>query len=112
MAKIVGLEGLSGEQISEDLRNGARFVVFSWCVSLLIVTLKRGTDIYFIRPGESAALKSLPWTLLSFFAGWWGIPFGLIYTPWAIIQNLSGGKDVTAEVVSALRLPPATGGFG
>ena len=108
MAKIVGLEGLTGEQIAEDLRNGARFVVYSYCVSLLIVTLKRGTDIYFVRPGESRAMKSLPWTLLSLFVGWWGFPFGLIYTPWAIISNLSGGKDVTAEVVSVLRLPPAS----
>ena len=105
MAKIVGLEGLSGEQISEDLRNGARFVVFSWCVSLLIVTFKRRTDIYFIRPGESPAMKSLPWTLLSFFAGWWGFPFGLIVTiPYAAALGISlvrRGRRLAATAAAA-----------
>ncbi len=44
----------------------------------------------------------LPYTLLSLFIGWWGFPWGLVYTPMVLIQNLGGGNDVTAEVMSAL----------
>lgn len=95
MAKIVGLDGLSDQDIRTELQRGGKFVVFSYCVSLLVVTFKRGTDIHFIRAGEGTFLKSLPWTVLSLLLGWWGFPFGLIYTPWAVIENLSGGKDVT-----------------
>jgi len=31
--------------------------------------------------------------------GWWGIPWGFIYTPMSIISNISGGKDVTQSVL-------------
>ncbi len=102
MAKIVGLDGLSDQDIRTELQRGGKFVVFSYCVSLLVVTFKRGTDIHFIRAGEGTFLKSLPWTVLSLLLGWWGFPFGLIYTPWAVIENLSGGKDVTGQVLGAL----------
>lgn len=102
MAKILGLDGLSDQDIRTELQRGGKFVVFSYCVSLLVVTFKRGTDVHFIRAGEGTFLKSLPWTVLSLLLGWWGFPFGLIYTPWAVIENLSGGKDVTGQVLGAL----------
>ena len=99
---ILGVEGKSVAEISADVERGGRFVVFSWCISLLVVTFKRGTDIYFVRPGESATAKGLPWTLLSLLMGWWGFPFGLVYTPFCVVQNLAGGRDVTREVMRAL----------
>ena len=30
--------------------------------------------------------------------GWWGVPWGIIYTPLTIFTNLFGGQDVTDEV--------------
>jgi hypothetical protein len=89
-------------QIQTEVQNGAKFVIFRYCISLLVMTFRRGTDVYFIRAGESAAAKSLPFTLLSLFFGWWGFPWGLIYTPQSLITNLGGGKDVTAEVMASL----------
>jgi hypothetical protein len=35
---------------------------------------------------------------LSLLFGWWGLPWGLIYTPLTLWTNLSGGRDVTAEL--------------
>ena len=61
------------------------------------MTFKRPTGVYFIRAGESAAMKALPRTLLTLVMGWWGIPWGFIYTPMALFTNLSGGKDVTQQ---------------
>ena len=99
---IVGVEGKSVAEISAEVERGGRFVIFSWCVSLLVITLKRGTDIYFVQAGESAAAQGLKYTLLSLLMGWWGFPFGLVYTPFCVAQNLSGGRDVTREVMRAL----------
>jgi len=45
---------------------------------VVILTFLRPSDIYFIRPGENALVKGLPFTLLSLVAGW-GIPWGPIY---------------------------------
>lgn len=101
MSMIKGVEGLSVGEVQDQVRQGAKFVVFGYCMSFLIITLKRSSDVTFIRAGQSAFVAGLPYTLLSLFIGWWGFPWGLVYTPMVVIQNLSGGKDVTLEVMSA-----------
>jgi hypothetical protein len=103
--KILGIEGLSPSQIDFELQRGAKFVLFQYCISVIVLTFKRPSDIYFIRAGESAAVKSLPFTLISIVAGWWGIPWGPIYTLQSVYNNLQGGKDVTPQVRNTMRAP-------
>lgn len=98
--KIQGVEGLSTEQVQQEVARGGKFVIYSYCFSVVIMTFRRSTDIYFLRAGENAVAKGMQWTLITLLAGWWGFPWGLIYTPMALIQNLGGGKDVTREVMS------------
>ena len=43
-------------------------------------------------------------SLYSFWNGWWGLPFGLIWTPIAIVKNLSAGSTLLVE--DLLRVPP------
>jgi len=111
--RIVGAENLSLEQIEQDVREGGRFVIFYYAVSAFVITFKFPTDIYYLRPGQSATSKSLSYTLITLVAGWWGFPFGPIYSIMALVNNLSGGKNVTAEVLRTLRpplkVPPVAG---
>ena len=44
----------------------------------------------------------LPYTLLSAVLGWWGIPWGPIYTVQSIASNIKGGKDVTQQILASL----------
>ena len=104
---IKGLEGISVQQLADELERGGRFVIFEYVISIVIVTFRRPSDIHYLRPGESALSKGLPYILLSALLGWWGIPFGLIYTPIAIIKNLAGGRDVTKEVMDTASDPPS-----
>lgn len=99
--KIRGMENMASDQVNFELQRGGKFVFFQYCLSLLVVTFKRSSDIYFIRYGESTTSKSIPFTLLSVVAGWWGIPWGPIYTIQSLVTNLKGGKDVTKEVVAS-----------
>ncbi|MFT3713709.1 MAG: hypothetical protein QM817_39120 [Archangium sp.] len=96
---IKGIEGLTVGDVQQEIARGGKFVTFSYCLSFVILTLKRSSDVHFIRAGQGTFGASLPYTLLSFFVGWWGFPWGFIYTPMAIIQNLSGGTDVTAQLM-------------
>jgi hypothetical protein len=34
--------------------------------------------------------------------GWWGFPWGFIYTPMVILKNFSGGEDVTERVMASM----------
>ena len=100
---IKGLEGVTGAQLAAELQNGAKFVTYQYCFSILILTFKRFSNVYFIRGGENAVVKGLGYTILSLLFGWWGIPWGPIYTIQALWLNLRGGKDVTQEIMASLR---------
>ena len=104
--KIKNLDGLTNDQINRELAQGAKFVIFQFTISIVVMTFKRSSDIYFIRAHQSAALKSLPYTFLTFFLGWWGIPWGPIYSIGSLFSNLTGGKDITKEVLSAINGAP------
>jgi hypothetical protein len=96
--EIKGLEGLTPTDVQLQLNQGARFVCFTYCVSILVMTFKRSSAVYFVRADQSALVVGLPYTVLTLFLGWWGFPWGLIYTPMALFENLGGGRDVTAAV--------------
>ena len=102
MTRIRNLEGLSAQDINRELVNGAKFVVFQYCISILVMTFRRGSDIYFVRSDETAGKHGLKFSLLTLFLGWWGIPWGPIYSIGSLYTNLRGGKDVTEEVLQSL----------
>ncbi len=103
MAKIVGLEEIkSGGHLQAEIQQGGKFVMYQYCISLLVITFKRFSNIYFISHDQNAVVKGLPFTLLSLVLGWWGIPWGPIYTIQGVWINFSGGKDVTQEVLASM----------
>lgn len=107
MAKIIGIENMTVGQVTEGVKAGGRFVIFEYCVSILIMSFKRSSSIYYIAPGHGTAGKSLPFTATSLLFGWWGIPWGFIYTPMALATNFRGGRDVTGAVMASIAAPRA-----
>lgn len=100
--KIQGIEGMSTDQLRFELQRGAKIVCYHYCISIVVMTFRRSSDAYFIPAGESTVTKGLPWTLLSLVAGWWGIPWGPIFTIQSLAVNLRGGKDITADISAAM----------
>lgn len=105
--KIRGIEGMKNGELDFEIQRGGKFVLFQYCISIVVLTFRRPSDIYFLRQGESAATKGLPFTLLSLVAGWWGIPWGPIYTIQSVYNNSRGGKDVTQAVLNSLKAQAA-----
>lgn len=100
--EIIGIEGLSREQIGEAVQRGAKFVLYQYCWSALLVTSRRNTDVHYIAPGASRVLPGLKFSLFTLVVGWWGIPWGPIYTVASLITNFGGGRDVTSEMLYIL----------
>lgn len=100
--KIHGIEGKTPDQIQFEIQRGAKLVCYQYAISVLVMSFRRSSDVYFIPAGESAVSKGLPWTLLTLVAGWWGIPWGPIFTIQSLVTNLKGGKDITAELSAHL----------
>ena len=100
--EISGIEGLSAADINREIQRGAKFVMYQYCISILVMTFKRPSDIYFIRGGESGISKGLSYSAITLLLGWWGIPWGPIYSITSLVNNFSGGKDVTAEIIQSM----------
>jgi hypothetical protein len=100
--EIKNIGGYSAAYLQDEVDKGGRFVQFSYTISFIFVTFRRISGLYLIRSHENANATSLPYTLLSVFFGWWGIPWGPKYTVDAIVSNLKGGINVTDEVMAVV----------
>lgn len=111
--KIKNIENLSPEQIRNLVSQGGQFVMYTYCISIVVMSFRNATSVYFIKPGQSKVVPGLGALFTSFFLGWWGIPWGPIYTIGAIYTALSGGKDVTAQVMGHInQMDPTYGTSG
>ncbi len=100
--KIRGTEGLTPADIQAEIARGGRFVAYQWCISVFVMTFKRVTSIQFLRAGQSGFGHNFGWSLFTLLAGWWGFPWGPIYTIGSIWTNLRGGIDVTEAIANDL----------
>lgn len=87
-------------QMVKDVEAGGRFVIFSYCISIVVLTFKRPSGIVFLRRDQDGAGQAIGYSLLSGVLGWWGIPWGPIWTIAALVSNARGGRDITLEVLT------------
>ena len=102
--QIEGIDGLSSDELRAELQRGGRFIFYEYCISFVIFTLRRPSAVFFLRRGQWSWMRGLPYTTLSLLLGWWGLPWGLIYTPLVVMTNLVGGCDVTEQTCAYLGL--------
>lgn len=101
---IRGVDHLDGDRLAQELEQGARFVTFRWCVSLVLVTFQRPTGVLYIAPGKSRLEAGLPYLMTSLLLGWWGLPWGPFHTIGCVWLALRGGQDCTRQIVEDLEL--------
>lgn len=99
--KIKGIEGLTVNDLNREVERGAKFVQYYYTISIVVMTFKRPTSIYFVRGGESAVGKGIWFSIITFVFGWWGIPWGPIYSIGSLFTNFTGGKDLTTAIMAS-----------
>lgn len=78
-----------------------RYVIFYRVVSFL--TASRSDPVQGIYCNKCAEKASLKATVFTWALGWWGIPFGPIFTVHALFVNMFGGKrpvDINARILA------------
>jgi hypothetical protein len=69
------------------------------CISFLVATTRFRSPRVVVGSDKSQG-TAIIYTLISALFGWWGFPWGFIYTPQAIFRNLSGGyRESIAELL-------------
>lgn len=99
---VSGTEGMTLQQIEDDVLRGGRFRVLRWNFSVIIMSFQRSAGLRYIRSTDGPGLYAWPWTLLSMVVGWWGIPWGIFFTIGTLYTNCMGGKDVTADLLASV----------
>jgi hypothetical protein len=98
---VRGIEELSLQGIKEEIDEGGRFVQYLYVVSFVLFAQWKVSDVYFIYADEGKVTKGLQYSLFSLVVGIWGIR-SLFWTLESIGKNLSGGIDVTNDIVDML----------
>ena len=102
-----GSRPLFEEELRTRLAAGARCVRFEWCFSLVFVTVRRQSPVYLTYSWQQRYLWGLGYSALALLLGPWGVPWGLLWVPWAVWVNTTGGVDCTHEIITWLDSPSA-----
>ncbi|MBQ9983480.1 MAG: hypothetical protein IJP29_02715 [Lachnospiraceae bacterium] len=86
-----------GVEITPD----TQLVSYTYVISILVMTFRRSTRYYFkeAEAGKAMVAKILC-ILCNLICGWWGIPWGPIWTVKETVVNLvNGNKKTWGEIV-------------
>lgn len=92
---LAGPGPLFADEIRARVEAGARLVRFEFCVSALVVTIRRQSGVYLTTSWQERYLRGLWYSFAALLLGPWGVPWGFVWVPWAVWVNLSGGVDET-----------------
>lgn len=106
--KLEELNNWTIEELETDINAGGKFVIYTYVISILIMTFKRPSDIYYVSSKESALSYGWQYMLISFILGWWGFPWGPIYTIQSMWYGIVG-KDITDDIKSDVMLHMRSG---
>ena len=96
--RIVTPSKMTYEQLITSCDQGSKFVAYIYLIPRPIFPpIKRLSKIFLINPNE-VVTHSKKYNLLNLIWGWWGLPFGPVYTYTAIKQNRTG-LDYTEDVL-------------
>lgn len=76
--------------VCEKISAQPRFVIFFRTMSFIAVTTRQ--PVHGIFCPSCALRKGLQASLVTWLLGWWGLPWGPIYTAESLLRNLFGGK--------------------
>lgn len=103
---LANLAGMALEDIEREVARGGRFVTYEYCISVLVLSFRRSSAVQYVPPGTEVLLPGFRYTMLTLLLGWWGFPWGIIWTVQTLGANLAGGHDVTDKVMRRLRGEP------
>lgn len=98
--KIIVPENITFEGLKQEIVQGGKFIVYSYCISLFFaVTLRRISPAYLVPASGPAKNIKNKYNLYNYLFGWWQIPVGLPATFRNIKINNQGGLDVTEDIM-------------
>lgn len=108
---VSGTHGMSIREVEDDIMRGGTFRLFAYNFSIIVMSFRRSSPLTYVRSSQWIGPQALLWSLPSFLVGWWGIPWGIVFTLMSLYRNSVGGTDVTREVLQQLVGPQRSAGI-
>ncbi len=93
------VEAMGLAELRDYIRCGYRCVRFVRCVSNGFSTVEKRSRVYLTESWQDRYLRGLGYSFWSLALGPWGVPWGLWRTLESVRTNLTGGEDVTHELL-------------
>ncbi len=97
--KIAVPENYDLDKLKKEVSLGGKFVIYSYCISLILGMLPFVSKAYFINHKEKATKYNTKYNLILYLFGWWEIPWGITNTINRLRMNNKGGIDVTKDIM-------------
>jgi hypothetical protein len=93
---------LPGHPLVTEVMAGRRFVTYPFVVSLLLISFKRNMGgMRVVENGQWPIAPVFGASLVTILFGWWGFPWGIVWSPLALYYLWMGGRDSTKEILAA-----------
>ena len=80
---------------------GKRYVIYPYVASLLVLTFRRNMgSVRLVETGNWPMGPLFGAATITTFFGWWGFPWGIIWSPLALFNLWCGGRDATKEILT------------
>lgn len=63
-------------ELSKELEKGGKFVCYTYTISVIFMTFRRPSQVYFLKSNEWGIKYGWKYLLISLLLGLWGIPWG------------------------------------
>ncbi|CAM1356633.1 hypothetical protein [Tenacibaculum halocynthiae] len=93
------IENLSKDNVQERINKGYRFIIYPYCISLVISNINAVSPAFFLSPKDDRKKQGFIYNVISLIFGWWSIPYGPSDTINSVKTNLKGGIDITDDVM-------------
>lgn len=97
--KIDPKDDLTIQELERRVQAGYRFISFEYIISFFAVTQRRFSKAILINSSQDIRKYCNKYNLVSSVFGWWGFPWGPIYTIRSFGVNRKGGIDMTDDIM-------------
>lgn len=94
-------EATSSHPVVLSVMAGQRYVIYPYVASALIMTFRRSMgSVRVVETGQWPMGPLFGATAITTLFGWWGFPWGLVWSPAALFNLWRGGRDATKEILA------------
>ncbi len=101
MSRVIAIleqSKLKPDELLRVIERGATVVRYPYVISAVVASFSLESRAVLIERPNQRYTKAIPYLLFTLLFGWWGVPWGPIFTAKALWSLIQGGEDITDSI--------------